>query len=237
MNAQVVQARRGPQVSREQVRQRSAEWDIVEALVRQAQAGDRDAFGELVERFQGSVHAVVRRRQRDADEAAEIVQEVFIHAMVKIAQLREPAAFGAWLRQIAVRVTINRGTRRPPLATAEAEILELGGAPRGDDRHADSPLENLLGAERRQQVRDAVNALRPMDRQALEAFYLHGKPLAQIAEELDVPLGTIKRRLHVARNRLQEVLESADAGASRPTPAAADAPAAARVADAKLVTA
>ena len=75
-------------------------WIEVERLVRLAQSGDREAFGELVLRFQGSVFAVARRRHRDAHEAAELVQEVFLHALRKISQLREPACFGAWLQRI-----------------------------------------------------------------------------------------------------------------------------------------
>lgn len=176
-------------------------WVEVEQLVRRAQMGDRAAFGELVERFQGSVFAVARRRHRDIHEAAELVQEVFLHALRKIGQLREPACFGAWLRRITVRVAINRATRRPPLPTAAPEVLE-----RGDEREA-NPLDGLMRREERELVRDAVARLRPLDRDALVAFYLKGKSLADIADEFDVPLGTVKRRLHVARNRLLESLE------------------------------
>lgn len=175
-------------------------WIEVERLVRLAQTGDRDAFGELIERFQGSVLAIARRRHRDVEEAAELVQEVFLHAMRKLPQLREPACFGAWLHKITVRVSINRATRRPPLPTAENELLEQRGKP------AQTPLETLVDRERREKVRSAVGKLRPIDRDALEAFYLQGKSLVQIAAEFDIPLGTVKRRLHVARHRLEESL-------------------------------
>jgi RNA polymerase sigma-70 factor (ECF subfamily) len=179
---------------------REREWLEVEGLVRQAQAGDREAFGELVERFQGSVLAIARRRHRDAEEARELVQEVFLHAMRKLPQLREPACFGAWLHKITVRVSINRATRRPPLLTAEAEVLEGRGKP------ARTPLEEMVDRERRDLVRSAIEGLRPIDRSALEAFYLKGKSLAEIACDLGIPLGTIKRRLHVARGRLESSL-------------------------------
>jgi RNA polymerase sigma-70 factor (ECF subfamily) len=129
------------------------------------------------------------------------VQEVFLHALRKIQQLREPACFGAWLQRITVRVSINRATRRPPLPTATTEVLE-----RGDDREA-TPLEGLMKTEQRDIVRTAVARLRPLDRDVLVAFYLKGKSLAEIADEFGVPIGTVKRRLHVARNRLQTSLE------------------------------
>ncbi|MFO0949388.1 MAG: sigma-70 family RNA polymerase sigma factor [Planctomycetota bacterium] len=188
-------------------------WIEVERLVRLAQAGDREAFGELVERFQGSVFAVARRRNRDVHEAAELVQEVFMHALRKIGQLREPACFGAWLQRITVRIAINRATRRPPLPTAGAEILEQGPA------REENPLEDLVRSERREQVRSAVAGLRPLDRDALVAFYMKGKSLAEIADEFDVPIGTVKRRLHVARHRLQESLEQAGSTVANLPPA------------------
>ena len=95
------------------------QWNEVADLVRLSQEGDREAFGELVARFYKSVAATARLRHRDEHEAEELVQEVFLHAMRKIGQLRNPACFGAWLRRITVRVSINRGTRRPPLPTAD----------------------------------------------------------------------------------------------------------------------
>jgi RNA polymerase sigma-70 factor (ECF subfamily) len=183
------------------------QWIEVEVLVRRAQAGDREAFGELVRRFERSVLATARNRHRDAHEADELVQEVFLHAMRKIGQLRNPACFGAWLRRITVRVAINRGTRRPPLATAESTVLEAHG------KTTDSPLEDLVRQEGRERVRAAVANLRPIDRDALAAFYLKGRSLAEIADEFEIPVGTIKRRLHTARRRLEESL-SAD-GAPR----------------------
>jgi RNA polymerase sigma-70 factor (ECF subfamily) len=179
---------------------REQQWIEVERLVRLAQQGDRQAFGELVERFQGSVLAIARRRHRDVEEARELVQEVFLHAMRKLPQLREPGCFGAWLHKITVRVSINRATRRPPLRTAETEVLESRGKP------ARTPLEDLVDQERRDLVRSAIEGLRPIDRSALEAFYLKGQSLAEIAQDLQIPLGTIKRRLHVARGRLESSL-------------------------------
>lgn len=177
------------------------QWIEVERLVRLAQAGDREAFGELFERFKGAVAATARRRLRDSHEAAELVQEVFLHALRKIHQLREPTCFGAWLQRITVRVSINRATRRPPLATIETEHLEQ----RGDS--ARSPLEDASRREQQERLRGAVNDLRDIDRDALVAFYLQGRSIVEIAREFDVPIGTIKRRLHVARRRLQEALE------------------------------
>lgn len=194
------------------------QWVETEFLVRKAQAGDRAAFGELAMRFARSVLAAARSRNRDRHEADELVQEVFLHAMRKIGQLREPACFGAWLRRIAVRVAINRGVRRPPLPVAESEVLEAHG------KATASPLEDLVRQEGRERVRRAVAELRPIDRDALDAFYLKGRSLAEIAAQFEVPLGTIKRRLHTARRRLEESLGGAEAAAVRPAGDGAGSP-------------
>ena len=93
-------------------------------LVRAAQAGNRDAFGELFERFQPTVLAIAMRRLRDHADAQELCQDVFVQAMLKIEQLRTPEAFIGWLRQITVRMAINRAVRRAPAISVEPEMLE-----------------------------------------------------------------------------------------------------------------
>src|SRR3954451_9177157 len=87
-------------------------WSEVAALVRRAQAGDREAFGLLVEQFQQTVHAICLRRLGNPSEAVELTQEVFLHVMRRLDHGREPERFAGWLRQVAVRMAINRATRR-----------------------------------------------------------------------------------------------------------------------------
>src|SRR5947209_12720896 len=99
-------------------------WNEIIALIERARGGDRAAFGELVERFQPAVYAVALARLRDANEAVELTQEVFIHAMMKIEQLRDPHCFVGWLRQITVRMAINRVSRRSPVQGAGSEFLQ-----------------------------------------------------------------------------------------------------------------
>src|SRR5947208_9966387 len=99
-------------------------WTEITSLVERARAGDRAAYGELVERFQPTVYALALSRLRNPVEAQELAQEVFVHAMTKLDQLREPAAFAGWLRQITVRMALNRLTRRGPFHGAEEDVLE-----------------------------------------------------------------------------------------------------------------
>jgi RNA polymerase sigma-70 factor (ECF subfamily) len=176
-------------------------WDEIFILIERAQAGDRNAFGELVERFHPAVYAVALARLRDANEATELAQEVFIHAMQKIAQLRDPHCFVGWLRQITVRMAINKVTRKGPIHGAEPEVLQ--NAPGADQ----GPLDALVRSEDREDLMKGLERLKPLDRETLVAFYIKGHTLKQMSREFATPVGTIKRRLHVARNRLRDVMD------------------------------
>ncbi|MCA9270934.1 MAG: sigma-70 family RNA polymerase sigma factor [Planctomycetales bacterium] len=169
---------------------------LVAALVRRAQAGDGDAFGALVERFERVVFAIALRRLRDYSEAEELTQDVLLQAFTKLDQLRDAACFGGWLRSITVRMAINRAIRRPNDVAVEPEVLA---ATVSDGRE---PVDRLLDRERQSEVRAGLARLRRMDRETLEAFYFGGQSLIEMADRFDAPVGTIKRRLHVARKRL-----------------------------------
>jgi len=173
------------------------------ALVRAAQEGGaqaREAFGALVERYQSSVYAIALRRLRNHAEAQELVQEVFVQALRKIDQLREGECFGSWLRAITVRMAINRAVRRAPVFATEPETFVSTCVER------ETPLTRALDEERRVRVRAGLGKLRRLDRETLEAFYVRGRSLAEMSEEFSSPVGTIKRRLHVARKRLAKEL-------------------------------
>lgn len=170
-------------------------------LVLAAQDGDRHAFGELFRRFERSVFAIAIRRVRDFGEAQELTQEVFIQAMTKLKQLRAPEAFGGWLKSIAHRMAINRVVRRSPDLAIEPESLEATCV------EHQTPLSLALDGERSSQVRAGLERLGDMDRETLVAFYVNGQSLIEMSEEFDAPLGTIKRRLHVARKRLADEVE------------------------------
>jgi RNA polymerase sigma-70 factor (ECF subfamily) len=187
-------------------------WDEIKGLVERAQAGDRAAYGELIERFQPTVYAVALGRLRNPAEAQELAQEVFLHGMKKLPQLRDAQCFAGWLRQITVRMAINRLTRGGPLHKADAEVLDNAAAAGA------SPLEEMVKAEQAAELYRGLERLKPVDRATLVAFYIRGRTLKQMAREFETPVGTIKRRLHVARNRLKKVLERGAPAGAAPKP-------------------
>jgi RNA polymerase sigma-70 factor (ECF subfamily) len=177
----------------------------LEFLVQAAQAGDREAFGELATRFEPMVYAIALRRLGNHSEAQELCQEVLVKAMQKIEQLKVPAAFGGWLRSITVRMAINRLVRRAPMIATEPQALDAQWV------ESTTPLDAVLAKERARQVRGGLARLRELDRNTLEAFYVRGESLSEMSESFAAPIGTIKRRLHVARKRLARQLEAAAA--------------------------
>lgn len=173
--------------------------DLV-GLVTRAQGGDRQAYSELYERFQPCVYAVALACLRDAQAAQELTHDVLVQAFEKLSQLRQPAAFPGWLRQMATHMGINRVSRHGQSAYVPDVVLDEMTAPSA------SPLEQLISREQIAQVRQSLARLKPLDRDTLLAFYYDGQSLATISQHVAAPLGTIKRRLHVARQRLRQEL-------------------------------
>ena len=171
------------------------------SLVLAAQAGDREAFGELARRYERAVYATALRRLGNHAEAQEVCQEVLVRAMQKISQLREPEAFGSWLQAVTSRMAINRAVRKRAPISTEPETLAATCV------ESETPLSAALKHERQSQVRAGLRRLGELDRDTLVAFYVHGQSLIEMSEEFRSPVGTIKRRLHVARKRLAKELE------------------------------
>jgi RNA polymerase sigma-70 factor (ECF subfamily) len=178
------------------------ELRLTAELVRAAQSGDREAFGRLFERYHRGITAIAYRRLKNVDAARELCQEVFVQAMQKLDQLRTPECFGSWLRSIAVRMAINQQVRRRTALSLDPAAISEAAIDEGD------PSERATRAERSAHVRAGLRRLRRLDRETLTAFYVKGRSLSDMSRDFAAPLGTIKRRLHVARKRLAEQIDA-----------------------------
>src|SRR5690606_33064829 len=116
-------------------------------------------------------------------------------------QLRQPEAFAGWLRQITTRMAINRMVRRAPDRSTEPETLDAYCV------ESETPLESAIAGERQTHVREGLDRLGDLDRETLMAFYVDGRSLLEMSDDFAAPVGTIKRRLHVARKRLAREVE------------------------------
>lgn len=185
----------------------TAEYTNVETplalLVAQAKEGDPEAWEEIIARFTWIVDINVRRITSDYHTAEEMRQDVFVHAFEKIGTLRESAALPNWLRTIARRMTINRITRGP----REQAIDWIGEVGQDYSDTPDNPVDILIMRECADNLHAAMRTLKPMDHDAINAFYFDGQTYDEMTDRFRIPMGTLKRRLHVARRRLRARLK------------------------------
>ena len=175
--------------------------ESVPDLVPAAQQGNRAKFGELIGRYERAIYAIAIQRLENSSDAAELTQDIFLRALQSLSKLRDPACFGGWLRTIARRMA-GRGAIRPGrLSAATESLLEAVPAAGG------TPLQAALEQERLGQLHAGLKRLKRSDRQTLAAFYLEGRSLIDMSTRFRAPVGTIKRRLHVARKRLARQLD------------------------------
>ena len=178
------------------------------SLVAKAQSGNHEAFAHLVRRFSGAVLAWTQARLGSRHDAEDAVQETFVTAFRSLGQLREPAGFPGWLRQIA-RTACNRRLRR-----AEVDLEPLDdAAPLIPDTGTDDAERNDLA----EAVVRAIRALSPALRDCVRMHYLEGCSVREIASTLGVPTGTVKRRLHTGRSAMREDLRPYAPPPRRPT--------------------
>jgi RNA polymerase sigma-70 factor (ECF subfamily) len=175
-----------------------------EALIDRALAGQGEAFGVLVTRYQDRLYNTLVHVTGSADEAREITQEAFVQAFVKLATFRRSAAFYTWLFRIAINLRIGRKRReRRHRIWEEGQVSAGIGMGAGQD--PSTPLES---AERAAHVRAAIALLADDHRTVLLLREMEGCCYEEISRILDVPLGTVRSRLHRARAHLREELRA-----------------------------
>jgi RNA polymerase sigma-70 factor (ECF subfamily) len=167
--------------------------------VKRVQRGDADSFEILVQRHQKATFNLVYRLLGDYDEAAEVAQEVFLSAYKSIRQFRGDANFSTWLYRIAFN---HASTRRKSLNIAQQRLVPLDGIEIIGDGAVD-PAKSLEQKEIQERVQQALNGLDHDDAIIILLRDLQDVPYEQVAQMLDVPVGTVKSRLHRARRALK----------------------------------
>ena len=170
------------------------------ALIEQAQQGDRNAFGELASRYYPGVVRVVYRLCGDTDLAEDMAQEAFLRGWVNLSSFRPQSSLRNWLYRIAVNATLDV-LRRKPEEALEDEVAQMI-----PDQEA-GPEATLIEKERVALLQQAMHALPEAARSVLVLREYGGLSYQEIANVLDVPVGTVMSRLNYARNRLRELLK------------------------------
>ncbi|MHC4717479.1 MAG: RNA polymerase sigma factor, partial [Planctomycetota bacterium] len=173
--------------------------ESLEPLILSARAGDLSAYGLIVGRFQDMAYGYAYSILGDFHLAEDAAQEAFLEAYVHLGSLRCPAAFPGWFRRIVFkhcdRLRRRRGVRTVPLDKAAAVA-----SPEPPPSRSAQDRETGAG------VLEAVRSLPDGQRTVTTLFYIDGYSHDDIAEFLDVPVGTVKSRLHASRKRLKERL-------------------------------
>lgn len=184
------------------------------ALVVQARRGDPVAFAQLVERTQDAVYALAYRLTYDAELARDIAQDVFLRLFEQLDRYDPQRPFLPWFRTVATRYTLNarEKARRRKALSLDAPLGGDPDGPRPDPADADAPAvpDRAADRERRQVVREAIRELPETYAGAVVLYYLEGLAVKEIAVRLDLPVGTVKIRLHRARALLRERLKRFD---------------------------
>ncbi|MCY3573405.1 MAG: sigma-70 family RNA polymerase sigma factor [Chloroflexi bacterium] len=177
--------------------------------VRQAQAGGRadknQAFDRLVRDYRGMVYGIAYTRTSDTQLAEDIAQEAFLTAYTRISQLKDTAAFPAWLRRIALTQADRLNRAQPNEKLDESSLADP----------AASPEAQVEMQELRARVRAAVAALPAAQRTVTSDFYFEGQSQREISERLGLPLATVKKRLQYARAHLRGLLAGINEGIDR----------------------
>lgn len=169
----------------------------LKSLVSRAQNGDLDAYAQLVRRFQDMAYGYGYAVLGDFHLAEDAAQEAFIQAYRDLGSLTNPAAFGGWFRRIVFK-HCNRITRRKQVRTTPLNAAVSTSA------NGLTPPEEMDKRQMQETVLAAIRALPEKQRTTTTLFYINGYSQNDIAEFLEVPVTTVKKRLHDARTRLKE---------------------------------
>ncbi|MEX2172461.1 MAG: sigma-70 family RNA polymerase sigma factor [Pirellulales bacterium] len=178
---------------------RAIDARVIDAVL----AGDRAAYGRLVQKYQDRLFAALVRVTGCAEEAEDVAQEAFVQALLKLDTFQQSAAFYTWLYRIAFNLSATRARRKRPRTSLDE--LRGGGGPEPASRDG-APEEPLMVKESAKQVHVALGELPEDYRQVIVLRELEGCDYDQIAEILQIPLGTVRSRLFRAREQLRELL-------------------------------
>jgi len=185
-----------------------------EDLLARFRRGQREVFGTLVRRYQRELYGYLRRYLGDPHLADDVFQTTFVQVFAKAAQYEPGRPVRPWLYAIATNQAIDalRRAGRHPAVSLEQTETEADGERRGlidllEAREAD-PFDNVDAAETRELVRACIDRLPDFLRQVLLMAYYQGLKYQEIADALDIPLGTVKSRLHAALVKLHEAWDA-----------------------------
>jgi RNA polymerase sigma-70 factor (ECF subfamily) len=166
-----------------------------EALVRRWRRGDREALAELLHRHRALIASIVRRVTGEGAHLEDVMQDVMVAAIEAVDGFRGEAKLSTWLASVATRTALNWVNRHPE--SREVPLRDREGSVEAD------PAGTYERRESGQRLQEALDRLPPDQRAAVCLRHIEGLSVAEVAEALGVPVGTVKSRLHHARRQLR----------------------------------
>jgi len=178
-----------------------------DAIVDRCRKQDFEAFGKLVDAYQNRVFGFVRRMVPSLEEAADVTQEVFIKAFQNFARFDGRCSVRTWLFRIAYHLCVDRARKndRSPSEVALVDPTEGEEIDVADTRW--QPEQMVIDAELMTIIEEGINSMSEKLRSVLILHDKEDMSYEEIAQMLDVPIGTVKSRLFLARAHLQDVLK------------------------------
>jgi RNA polymerase sigma-70 factor (ECF subfamily) len=183
-------------------------------LVQRVLAGQREAFDELIERYQRQAVAVSYRLLGNTQDALEVSQDSFLKAFTSLASLQKPEAFGGWLMRIVSNLSLNyRRSRKVRtqlplddlLGTSESQQADLAGS--DSMARDDNPVHSLESKEMGEQLQLALAQLPEKQRLAIVLFAIQQMPQKDVAEALECSVEAVKWHVFQGRKKLKELLK------------------------------
>ncbi len=179
-------------------------------LAKLARNGDRGAFADLVELYKDKIFHLAYRMLNNTHEAEDAVQETFLRVYMNLDRYDENQKFSTWIFRIGTNLCIDRlRKRKKKTYSLDAEMPDG----EGNDfysmlpGHEDTPEKQVILSETQQQIRKAIDTLPEKYKSVVILRYLHDLSLQEIGEVLDMPVTTVKTRVHRGREYLRKKLE------------------------------
>lgn len=171
-------------------------------LITRTLAGDSDAFGQLILKYQDRLYRTLVHMLGSAHDARDVAQDAFLLAYRKLQTFRQESSFYSWLFRIAYHAAVSSRRKHHAHRSLDHRREETGREP-VDDSPASDPTQPLHRTEQQQIVHDALNQLAPDYRDVLVLKELEGLSYEEIATLLNCPIGTIRSRIHRGREELR----------------------------------
>jgi RNA polymerase sigma-70 factor, ECF subfamily len=183
---------------------------IIKKRIKQVLKGDQNAYAEIVEIYKDKVFQLCYRMLGNRHEAEDMAQEAFIRAYVNIASFNINLKFSTWLYRIATNLCIDRIRKKKPDFYLDAEVSGTDGLTMYSQVAAETalPEEEVESIELQEIIQREISKLPEKYRSVIVLKYIEELSLNEISEILDMPLGTVKTRIHRGREALRHQLRN-----------------------------